>query len=122
MSKRTVRVNELMMQEISDILHTRWRSETINVTITGVSVSPDLRNATVNYSLVGSPAQGEVSRKFLHRHIAEVRHELSKRIVLKYLPKLEFRDDETLSKVAGIQKLIDEIMPEEPKAPEKPVV
>jgi hypothetical protein len=33
--------------------------------------------------------------------------------VLKYLPKLEFRDDDTLAKAAGIQKLIDEIVPAE---------
>lgn len=115
MSKRTVRVNELMMQEISDILHTKWRSETINVTITGVAVSPDLRNATVYYSLVGSPEQGEVSRRFLHRHLGEVRMELGKRIVLKYLPKLEFRDDDTLSKASDIQRLIDEVVPPEGK-------
>jgi ribosome-binding factor A len=57
MSKRTVRINELMMQEISDIIHTKWRSETICVTITGVSVSPDLRNASINYSMVGPETQ-----------------------------------------------------------------
>ncbi|SVB47181.1 uncharacterized protein METZ01_LOCUS200035, partial [marine metagenome] len=52
MGQRTQRVNELIKREISSYLHIRYRSESVYWTITDVSVSADLRNGTVAYSVL----------------------------------------------------------------------
>ena len=44
MSNRTIRVNELIQRELGDILHRRYQSETVAITITEVRVAPDLRD------------------------------------------------------------------------------
>ena len=47
MGQRMARVSELVKREISEILHTRYQSESVYITVTGVTVSADLRNARV---------------------------------------------------------------------------
>ena len=42
MAKRKIRVNELLKREVSDFLHTRYRSEAVYITVTGVDVAPPL--------------------------------------------------------------------------------
>ena len=48
MSNRTVRVNELVQRELSDILRQRYQSESVAITITEVRVSgPNFRGTRV---------------------------------------------------------------------------
>jgi len=53
MSTRTVRVNELVQREISEILRRNYQSEAVTLTVTEVRVSPDLRDARVFVSVLG---------------------------------------------------------------------
>ena len=54
MSNRTIRVNELIQRELGDILHRRYQSETVAITITEVRVAPDLRDARLFVSVIGN--------------------------------------------------------------------
>jgi len=47
MSNRILRVNELMQREISTYLHSRYSSESVGITISGVDTTGDLREAKV---------------------------------------------------------------------------
>ncbi len=116
MSNRTVRVNELVQRELSDILRRRYQSESVAITLTEVRVSPDLRDARVFVSVVGDEATGEDRLRWLRRHAGEIREELSRRIVLKYLPKFEYVLDPSVERGARILRMLDEIGP----APEPP--
>lgn len=109
MSNRTVRVNELVQREISDILRQRYQSEAVTITISEVRVSPDLRDARVFVSVVGDEAAGEAKLRWLRRHAADIREEVSRRIVLKYLPKFEYLLDHTATRGARILLVLDEI-------------
>ena len=109
MSNRTVRVNELIQREISDILRKRYQSEAVAVTITEVRVSPDLRDARVFVSVIGSEELADEKLRWLRSRAAEIREELSRRIVLKYLPKFEYILDHSAIKGARILNLLDEI-------------
>ena len=46
MSNRLIRVNELLQREISSYLRKRYASESVAITITGVQITGDLREAT----------------------------------------------------------------------------
>lgn len=116
MSNRTLRVNELVQREISDILRQRYQSEAVAVTITEVRVSPDLRDARVFVSVVGDEETTEKKVRWLRSKAAAIRAELSRRIVLKYLPKFEFVRDASVARGTRILQMLDQIAP----APDKP--
>jgi ribosome-binding factor A len=116
MSNRTVRVNELVQREISDILRKRHQSEAVAITITEVRVSPDLRDARVFVSVVGSEEMAAEKLRWLKSKSGEIRAEVGRRIVLKYLPKFEYILDESAIRGARILNLLDQIEP----TPEKP--
>ena len=109
MSNRTVRVNELLQREISDILRKHYQSEAVAVTITEVRVSPDLRDARVFVSVVGDEATTEQKLRWLRSKAPEIRAEVGRRIVLKFLPKFEYVLDHSAIKGARILQLLDEI-------------
>jgi len=57
MGQRNLRVNVLVQQEVSQLLHTRYQGQTVYITISDVSISPDLRNGRVYYSVLGDEAE-----------------------------------------------------------------
>jgi ribosome-binding factor A len=117
MSNRTVRVNELVQRELSDILHKHYQSEAVAVTITEVRVSPDLRDARVFVSVLGDADTATEKLRWLRSRAADIRAEVGRRIVLKFLPKFEYVLDQTAVRGTRILHLIDEIVPAEPPAP-----
>src|SRR5207248_6016351 len=91
MSTRTLRVNELVQREISAILRKRYQAEAVAITITEVRVSPDLRDARVFISVVGTDEVAEEKLRWLRSKAPEIRAEVGRQVVLKYLPKFEYR-------------------------------
>lgn len=109
MSNRTVRVNELVQREISDILRKRYQSEAVAITIAEVRVSPDLRDARVFVAVVGDEEEAEEKLRWLRSKAVEIREEVGRRIVLKYLPKFEYVLDKSAVRGARILQVLDEI-------------
>lgn len=116
MSNRGVRVNELVRREISDILHTKYQGDAVKVTITDVVVSSDLRNARVYYSVLGDEGDAYLAEKFFAAKHRDIRHELSQRIVLKYLPQLKFYQDDSIERGTNVLKILDELEEEKGSA------
>ena len=104
-----VRVNELLKREISDLLHTRFQGRAVYITITGVQVSSDLKTARVYYSVLGTEEQRRASRHFFKTEGAEIRHQVGKRVVLKYLPALSFVYDDSIERGLRLNELIDQL-------------
>lgn len=115
MSTRTLRVNELVQREISDILRKRYQSESVALTITEVRVAPDLRDARVFVSIVGTPEFAEEKLTWIRSKAPEIREEVARRIVLKYLPKFEYVLDRSAARGARILQVLDEIEHPKPK-------
>ncbi len=115
MSNRTLRVNELVQREISDILRKRYQSEAVAITITEVRVAPDLRDARVFVSIVGDEATVEEKIAWLRSKAGEIRAEVGRRIVLKYLPRFEYVVDKSAVRGARILQVLDEIEHPRPK-------
>ncbi|ACB76096.1 30S ribosome-binding factor RbfA [Opitutus terrae] len=118
MSNRTLRVNELIQRELSEILRKRYQSEATAITITELRVAPDLRDARVFVSIVGSAEEQDEKLRWLRAHAGELRYEVGRRIVLKYLPKFEYVLDHSPEKSARILQVLDEIDRQTPPRPE----
>lgn len=111
MSNRTVRVNELIQRELSDILRKRYQTESVAITITEVRVTPDLHDARVFVSVIGDETAALNGLRWMRRKGGELRYELGRRIVLKFLPKLDFVVDESVVRGTRILKMLDDLGP-----------
>ncbi len=109
MSERGVRVNELIRREISLLLHTRYKDQSVGITITGVDVAPDLRQARIAYSVLGDEEAVRLAGRFLEKNKESLRRAVGKAVVLKYLPHFRFYYDESLGRGARVMELLDEI-------------
>ena len=116
MSNRTIRVSELVQRELSAILHQRYQSETVALTITEVRVSPDLRDARVFISIVGDDETATQKLRWLRSRATEVRNELGRRVVLKFLPKFEYLLDQSAVRGTRIIQMLDGLPPPAPGA------
>lgn len=117
MSNRIVRINELVQREISDILRRRHASEAVAITITEVRVAPDLRDGRVFVAILGDEATVADRFRWLQRKAPEIREELARRIVLKFLPHLTYVLDKSGDRVARVLKTLDEIEHQQPAEP-----
>lgn len=120
MSNRTLRVNELIQRELSDILRKRYQSEAVTLTITEIRVAPDLRDARVFVSVVGSEEERDAKMRWLRDHDRELRKELGHRIVLKYMPRFQYVVDHSTEQGSRILQVLDEIERTAPPRPEEP--
>jgi ribosome-binding factor A len=92
---------ELAMLLIEEVDDPRLRG----LTVSGVDLSPDMRNATVFVTL---PAEGDASEALaaLDHATGLLRRRLGQRVRLKYLPALRFAHDTTLDRAERIERLL----------------
>ena len=110
MGNRKVRVGELIKREISDVLHTRLKGQAVMITIMEVDVSPDNKNATVLYSVIETKGSGrKEAQRFLQKNSSLISRELSKRIILKYMPVLRFAYDKASHQANRVSDLLDSL-------------
>ena len=108
MSRRTERVNELLREEIADILRADLRDPRIGglVTVTSVDVSPDLRRAEAFVSVLGSEEERASTMRALEHARPFLRHELSRRVKLRYTPDVHFVSDTSMERAQEMTDLM----------------
>ena len=79
------------------------------VTVTGVEMSNDLKNAKVFVSVLGSEDEIQSSLVVLNSFSHSIREQLSERVILKYFPKISFIYDSSTVDGMHIDKLLEEI-------------
>ncbi|HEY7400451.1 MAG TPA: 30S ribosome-binding factor RbfA [Actinomycetota bacterium] len=79
------------------------------VTITGVKLTPDLRRAWAFYTAMGEDKERAATRAGLRSATPHLRAAIGKQVRLKFLPELEFEEDDSLERGARIDRLIDEL-------------
>ena len=110
-SQRQLRVGEMIKQSLGQIfLRDEAKVPTIetrNITVTEVRMSPDLKNARAYViPLGGKDAEKTVNILTEFSHL--IRKALSKKIDMKFLPKVSFVSDKSFDYAEKIEKLIQE--------------
>ncbi|MDR2862739.1 MAG: ribosome-binding factor A [Puniceicoccales bacterium] len=113
MSQRTIRLDQLLLQEFSHELHTRWRSEAVRITLTGVNIADDLRQATIYFSVLGDDAVRAEAVKLLKRIRNPLKAEVFKRVQIKYTPALRFAHDDSSGRGAQLLNALDRVAQED---------
>ena len=95
-SNRLLRVNELIKREISIFLQgmewTDYGLEGLNLTLTDVECSKDIRIAKIFYIPEGIK-NSDLIEKAINSRKKEIRKNLGKKLNLKYTPELRFIED-----------------------------
>ena len=108
-SQRQLRVGEMIKQSLSMIfLKDEAKIPDINskeITVTEVRMSPDLKTAKVFVLPLGGKNSEEIIEK-LKEFSFVVRKVLSKKIIMKFLPKLFFVKDDSFDYAEKIENLI----------------
>ena len=108
-SQRQLRVGELIKQSLGQIFLREEAKvpslETRNITVTEVRMSPDLKNAKAYViPLGGKDTENAVNVLTEFSHL--IRKALSKKIDMKFLPKVSFVSDKSFGYAEKIEKLI----------------
>jgi ribosome-binding factor A len=79
------------------------------VTVTRVEVSPDLRRATIFYTVLGKDRDHRATRAGLQSARSHLRGVLGQQVRLKFTPELEFEEDVGLAQVERVTELLRQI-------------
>lgn len=116
MSRRTLRINELLREELSVLLQRNVRDPRLNrmLSVTSVSVSSDLKQATVHVSAMGSDEEKSEVYQGLQAAGSYLRRSLGNRLSLRYVPRLAFQMDDSIERGARLNSIINNLdLPEE---------
>ena len=111
MAHRIERVGNLIRHEISELLQRQVKDPRVGnfVTVTEVSISPDLRYAKVFVSCIGSEEERQKTLSGLTAASGFLRNQLAKRLRLRRVPELSFHWDDSIERGARLLQLIDEV-------------
>ncbi|MBI2891182.1 MAG: 30S ribosome-binding factor RbfA [Nitrospirae bacterium] len=109
-AKRSQRVGDLLQREIAGLLHKGLKDPRLeDVSITGVDVTADLREAILYFQVRGGDDRirqvvdgFESAQAFLRGHLGRV-------LYLRHIPHFTFRYDPTLDRARRIESLLREI-------------
>ncbi len=108
-SQRQLRVGELVKQNLGELfIRNEAKIPSINsklITVTEVRMTPDLKTARVYVIPLGGIETKETVR-ILTEYSHLVRKALSKRLDIKFLPKLTFVEDNSFEYAEKIEKII----------------
>ena len=109
---RNRRVARFIKQELSLLIQREFPlREHGLITLTGVDVSPDLKNATIFITtLNGNPAPGEAVL-MLNGRARHFRHEIARVMTARRVPELNFKHDESIERARRLRAILDSFAP-----------
>lgn len=108
-SHRSLRIAEAIREVVATaVLFEVSDPRVQGVTVLRVEVAPDLRNATVFVTVMGSPGDRATAMKGLRSATGFLQTKVAGRLQLRYAPILAFKLDEGVKKSVEMGRLIEE--------------
>jgi ribosome-binding factor A len=105
---RVNRLNEEIRFHVSTILQREVRDPRIGfITITRVDTSPDLRSSNIYFTSIQNAGAADEALKGLKASRGFIRSLLSKRIRIRFIPKITFIHDASKTETNRIDEIID---------------
>lgn len=115
--KRSDRVADLLHREIAELVFRRLKDPRVqNITISGVKVTDDLRNARVFFCIMARDADEAAKKNALSgldKAKGFMRQELGSRLSLRYVPQLSFEYDTSFEYGDKMERLLKELHKDE---------
>ncbi len=111
MSRRTERLNKVIKQEISRLLEREVNDPRLSnsISVTEVSVSPDLKYAKVFVSILGNETDKTEMLVGFNAASGFLRKKLALHLKLRCVPQLSFHYDNSIEQGARLLKLIEQV-------------
>ena len=111
MTRRAERISNLIRQEISELLQEQVNDPRLSslISITQVTISPDLMQAKVYVTILGDKADRNEMLQGFKSASGFFRRELSRRLTLRHVPELSFHFDDSIERGTNILHLIEQV-------------
>jgi len=109
--QRKDRVSEQLREVLAEALERRDEADLDRVTITAVDCSPDLRQATVYYTVLGDEQLETRVAAELTSLAPSLRTHVARTVRLRYTPALTFAHDAFLERGLRIERLLQDLHP-----------
>ncbi len=115
--RRPARVADNIKSEVATLLLRKIQDPRVyGATITQVKITPDLRRAWIYFSTLNEDIE-EVAAG-LKSASGFIRSHLARELGMRYVPDLEFKYDQSIAKMAEMDKLFQEIASEDDQSSE----
>ena len=109
-SRRLLKAAEAIREVVASSILTEIRDPRIrDVTVVGVEVSPDMREAKVMVSVMGDESQQKLSVRGLQNSAGFLQAKIANRIDTRYTPRLTFVLDKGLKNAAAVGEILARI-------------
>ena len=79
------------------------------VTVNDVDVTPDLKNAHIFIGIIGNESEKIKIVNRLNKERGAIQHKVSKRVVMKFTPKMHFKSDLSIERGVRTLSVIDSL-------------
>jgi len=112
---RVARLNSLLKEVISEVIHRDVRNPHVNrfVSVTSVEITSDLQHAKVYISVIGLPKEKDETILALQSAAGFIAIQSSKKVTMRYFPALTFKIDNTVEQQMRIDSLLGQIKEEQ---------
>src|SRR4029079_2340930 len=111
-SRRTQKAAEAVREVVSMAILTELKDPRVrDVTVTYVEVSPDMRQARIHVSVMGSDTQQQLTLRGLQNAAGFLQSKVAKRIETRYTPRLTFVLDLGVKRSIEISRILQEVLP-----------
>ena len=108
--KRIDRVAHLLQMELSNLIVTRLKDPGLGfMTITHVSMTPDLKAAWVHYSVIGKANARQTAQAALERARGYLQRQVADSLKLRHTPLLNFRYDDSFDDGLKVDRVLRDI-------------
>jgi len=115
-SRRLLKAGEAIREVVSMAIIRELRDPRVkNVTVIGVEVAPDMREAKILVSIMGSESQQATSLRGLKNSAGFLQSKIAERIETRYTPKLTFVADEGVKKSLAVAQILEQLALEKSK-------
>jgi ribosome-binding factor A len=122
MSRRSERLEDQLRIDLSDLLQREVTDPRLLngalISITDVELTEDLRYARVYVSILGSDEQVHEAFAGIRHATGFLRHELAKRVTMRFVPEIVFQLDPSVQRGARVMELLKQIEEEDRKGKE----
>ncbi|MDD3586042.1 MAG: 30S ribosome-binding factor RbfA [Thermoguttaceae bacterium] len=108
-SRRTLRAAEAIREVVAMAILKDLKDPRIqDVTVTGVEVAGDMKNAKVFVSVRGNQAKEVLAIKGLQNASGFLQQKCAERIETRYIPRLHFEIDEGIKNLEAVTRILEE--------------
>jgi ribosome-binding factor A len=110
-SRRTERLNRAIQQEVSSLLEKQIQDPRLSslISITGVSITEDLRHVRVYVSVLGDEETRAQALAGFHAASGFIRREVSTNLRMRHAPEFSFIYDDSIERGSAVLDMLEKL-------------